>query len=193
MGEKPQLLIQEVLQGLGRLNALVKKIMDQTGAPDPNEAIRRINSGEWIVVPREQSAFKFNPAVFIGEGWSFSDKDRLPLAPADIDPEAVEFIEVVLKKGEVSIKGWERDERLRKADRVHLGPDHFLAYWEMCDKLSESWKIIGFITFDAVKLRDPDGNRYTLYLCWVGGAWHWYCHWLGGAFNSQYQSAVAGK
>ncbi|HAQ02247.1 TPA: hypothetical protein DCZ46_01345 [Candidatus Campbellbacteria bacterium] len=33
----------------GRLNALVKNIMDQTGADDPNEAVRLINSGEWVV------------------------------------------------------------------------------------------------------------------------------------------------
>ncbi len=33
----------------GRLNALVKNIMQQTGATDPNEAVRLVNSGEWIV------------------------------------------------------------------------------------------------------------------------------------------------
>jgi len=53
MEEKPQWLIQEVLPGLGQLNALVKKIMAQTGATDPKEAIRLVNSGEWIVVPRQ--------------------------------------------------------------------------------------------------------------------------------------------
>jgi hypothetical protein len=33
----------------GKLNALVKKVMLQTGQTDANEAIRLINSGEWIV------------------------------------------------------------------------------------------------------------------------------------------------
>lgn len=33
----------------GRLNALVKKIMQQTGVSDPNEAVRLVNSGEWII------------------------------------------------------------------------------------------------------------------------------------------------
>ncbi len=33
----------------GKLNALVKNIMRQTGSTDPNEAIRLVNSGEWVV------------------------------------------------------------------------------------------------------------------------------------------------
>ena len=33
----------------GRLNALVKNIMRQTGQNDPVEAVRLINSGEWVV------------------------------------------------------------------------------------------------------------------------------------------------
>jgi len=34
---------------VGELNALVKNIMRQTGVPDANEAVRLVNSGEWIV------------------------------------------------------------------------------------------------------------------------------------------------
>jgi len=33
---------------VGRLNALVKNAMKQTGESDPNEAVRLVNSGEWI-------------------------------------------------------------------------------------------------------------------------------------------------
>ena len=33
----------------GKLNALVKNIMRQTGSDDPNEAVRLVNSGEWVV------------------------------------------------------------------------------------------------------------------------------------------------
>ena len=33
----------------GKLNSLVKKIMDQTGTDDPIEAVRLINSGEWFL------------------------------------------------------------------------------------------------------------------------------------------------
>ena len=33
----------------GKLNALVKNIMSQTGETDPDEAVRLVNSGEWVV------------------------------------------------------------------------------------------------------------------------------------------------
>lgn len=39
--------IAEVLPG--KLNALVKNLMRQTGQTDPNEAVRLVNSGEWVV------------------------------------------------------------------------------------------------------------------------------------------------
>ena len=33
----------------GKLNALVKNLMRQTGETDPNEAVRLVNSGEWVI------------------------------------------------------------------------------------------------------------------------------------------------
>ncbi|HLM83998.1 MAG TPA: hypothetical protein VK254_02180 [Candidatus Bathyarchaeia archaeon] len=41
---------------MGQLNALVKNSMKQTGTTDPNEAIRRVNSGEWFLVERKAQA-----------------------------------------------------------------------------------------------------------------------------------------
>lgn len=43
--------IAEVMPG--KLNALVKNIMRQTGQSDPNEAVRLVNSGQWVVVSKE--------------------------------------------------------------------------------------------------------------------------------------------
>jgi len=49
--EKPIMVLDDVLGGgLGRMNALVKTIMCQVGTDDPNEAIRLVNSGKWVVV-----------------------------------------------------------------------------------------------------------------------------------------------
>ncbi len=42
-----EFVIAEVMPG--KLNALVKNIMKQTGVSDPNEAVRLVNSGEWVV------------------------------------------------------------------------------------------------------------------------------------------------
>ena len=33
----------------GKLNALVKNLMRQTGETDPNEPVRLVNSGEWVI------------------------------------------------------------------------------------------------------------------------------------------------
>ncbi len=45
--EKPAFVTADVTQGT--LNALVKNIMSQTGATDPNEAVRLVNSGTWAL------------------------------------------------------------------------------------------------------------------------------------------------
>lgn len=134
---------------------------------------------------------KFNPAKFIGNDWSFSDDARLPLAPMGIDFADVEFVGV-LNEDEPSITGQERDERLRKLGRLHLGLDHFLRCWEARNSLPEAWKKV-VIAFDAQKVCSPDREPYVLELYWDGGQWNWGCSWLDGGFNSQVVSAVARK
>ncbi|MBN2093950.1 MAG: hypothetical protein JW740_01055 [Candidatus Zambryskibacteria bacterium] len=44
---KSEFAISEVLPG--KLNAMVKNIMGQMKIDDPNEAVRRVNAGEWVV------------------------------------------------------------------------------------------------------------------------------------------------
>jgi hypothetical protein len=44
---KNEFVIAEVMPG--QLNAMVKNVMGQMKINDPNEAVRRVNSGEWIV------------------------------------------------------------------------------------------------------------------------------------------------
>lgn len=41
--------IGRALDGLGALNAMLKKMMEQTGEEDPKEAIRQFNAGEWLL------------------------------------------------------------------------------------------------------------------------------------------------
>lgn len=42
-----KLVIMEVLNGLGQLNAFLKNMMTATGIDDPNEMIRSVNNHEW--------------------------------------------------------------------------------------------------------------------------------------------------
>ena len=50
----------------GQTNALVKNLMGQMGVSDPVEAIRRINSGEWVVTKAELPAFSTWKQVTVG-------------------------------------------------------------------------------------------------------------------------------
>jgi hypothetical protein len=186
--EKPQSVLAQVLgPGFGQVNVLIKNLMGHMGIDDPFEAVRRVNSGEWMAVPR--LSIVFDPITLLGEGWSLSDENQLPLAPIDIDYGKIEFVGV-LKDGESSINGLERDKRLHERRHLHLGPEHFLRFWKDRQNLPESWKNIGFITFDAMKLRAPNGNLCVLSLCRGGGPWLSDCVWLGFDFSSYNQSAV---
>jgi len=53
MGQKEDFCIARIYPG--RLNALVKNIMRQVGVNDPNEAVRLMNSGEYIVAKNPQA------------------------------------------------------------------------------------------------------------------------------------------
>lgn len=69
----------------GKLNALVKNIMQQTGTGDPNEAVRLVNSGEWILSKPTRSWHEENDIVYLppfttdgttGEGWIYRLKSN---------------------------------------------------------------------------------------------------------------------
>jgi hypothetical protein len=67
--------IAEVMPG--KLNALVKNIMRQTGETDPNEAVRLVNSGEWVVSKPTRSCREEDGVIYFsvtsdgttGEDW----------------------------------------------------------------------------------------------------------------------------
>jgi hypothetical protein len=141
---------------------------------------------------------KFNPAEFIGNGWYIDQKDeQLPAAPSDIDPKDVVF-KNMHRPCEMVLNGEKRLRRHREAGNLCLTADHFFCFWKKREQLPEEWKQTEagetrYIYFDATILRGPGGDRFALYLCWLGGAWRWDYVWLGRDFYSQSQSAVAGK
>jgi len=76
--EKSEFAIAKVEPG--KLNALVKSIMRQTGA-DPNESVRLVNSGEWVVT-RAVRAFKVFMTLNLGTGVKDADGFREALKKA---------------------------------------------------------------------------------------------------------------
>ena len=152
----------------------------------------------------------FNPAKFLGEGWSIwrgpadgnglsgeEDQDRRSLALTEVDLSKVRF-ETCLHDGESSITGEEKLRRLKEAGHIRLDAKVFQTLWENKDKIPESWKEktdcnTTFIFFDGTTLRSPDGDRNVLFLYWSGGGWNWDFRWLHGDWDAHSPSAVLAK
>lgn len=152
----------------------------------------------------------FNPAEFIGIGWSIwrgpadgdglsgeEDQDERSLALKEIGPAKI-LLETCLQD-EKSITGEERILRLKGAGRIRLDAAIFQVFWKNKPLIPEHFKkkIQGnatYIFFDGTPLRSPDGGRYTLYLCFEGGRWcgrwYWRCSWLGNDRSVHNPSAV---
>ncbi len=149
----------------------------------------------------------FNPAKFLGEGWSIwrgpangdglsgdEEQDERSLALTEVDLSKVRF-ETCLRDGEPRINGEEKLKRLREAGHIRLDAKVFQSLWEHKDKIPESWKekINGntrFIFFDGTILRSPYGGRLVLYFYWLGGEWSWSFYWLVDVWCGGSPSAV---
>jgi len=121
-------IIAQVLPGLGRLNALVKNIMRQIGTDDPEEAIRLVNSGEWIISKpvcnwREEDGVIYLTFIsngftgpewieyFESNGFDLNDSTKSALCSDDFKPtEKGTKIEAALLKGML----FKEDDRLTK-------------------------------------------------------------------------------
>lgn len=138
----------------------------------------------------------FNPAEFIGTGWSIimKETDARSTALIELDLNKIQQV-TMLKEGELSIKGEEKLKRLKESENIRLDADIFLALWRNQYLIPESWKqkVDGntrYIFFDGTVLRDSVGYRYVLYLCWFGGAWYWRVRWLDLVWGADGPSAV---
>jgi hypothetical protein len=164
----------------------------------------------WLpTILRIDRSVKFDPAKFLGEGWSIwkgppngdglegeEEQDACALALAEIDLAQVR-LEHMLEGEETWIQGEDKLERLKKASprRIRLDARVFQTLWEDQSKIPESWKELTngnttFIYFDGTVLRDSSSGRYVLYLCWDVGQWHWRAHWLENVWRRHDPSAV---
>jgi len=169
----------------------------------------KVMIGEPRIVKIDRSK-PFDPAKFIGVGWTIwkgpansdglkgeEDQDKRSLALTEIDLTKVRFVDM-LKSGGSVVNGEEKQKRLAKAGHLCLDVKIFQTLWENQVLIPALWKEpIGgntrYIYFDGTKLRDPDGRRYVLCLCWAGRRWYWGYRWLGGEWDSFRPSAVLGE
>ncbi|MBI3273550.1 MAG: hypothetical protein HYZ69_00225 [Candidatus Colwellbacteria bacterium] len=150
----------------------------------------------------------FNPATFIGVGWSIwrgpvdgnglegeEERDHRAATLTEVDLNKVQLV-TCLKRGESVTTGEERIKRLKTDGRVRLDENAFQAFWENRAQLPARFKErvngnIQFIFFDGVVLRSPDGCRCALCLCFgFVGSWRWNYYWLDNARDACYPSAV---
>ncbi len=138
-------------------------------------------------------AVEFDPASFFEPGWSIDPNDeQLPSAPFDIDPNDISFTNV-FHPGEPALLGEERWRRLREARHLYLNADHFVRFWNMRGCLPEKWEVVKYITFDATKLRGPNGRHYILFIHWRGIVWDWNYARFDSVISREIQSGVAGE
>ncbi len=138
----------------------------------------------------------FNPAEFIGEGWTFwrgpadgtglegdLEQDSRSLALTEMDLSKI-LLEAHLKPGETGTTGEERIKRLIAANRIRLDLGVFKTLWDNKALIPKYKKKINgkstHIFFDGQTLRSPNGKRFTLSLYLSDdGTWCWLVHWLG--------------
>lgn len=190
------------------------------GWADNHEAMKSIflqaliPPGDSVPTPKEPKTIlsidrvhPFNPAEFIGKGWSIwrgpeggdglsgdEEQDEHSLALIEICPATI-LLETGLDGGKKEITGEERILRLKAAGRIRLDAAIFHSLWRNQHLIPEEWKkkingYTAYIFFDGTTLRSPDGDRCALYLCFDDGGWDWDYHWLDCGRHVRSPSAV---
>jgi hypothetical protein len=133
----------------------------------------------------------FNPAEFIGSGWSFwcgpekgnglegdIEQDSRSLEMTEVDLSKI-LLETHLKGRETYTTGDEHVQRLIYSDRILLDLGVFKTFWDKKVLIPTLFKEkiggnITYVFFDGQTLRSPSGNRCTMYLCIDDdGEWSW--------------------
>ncbi|MBI2482427.1 MAG: hypothetical protein HYV76_02625 [Candidatus Vogelbacteria bacterium] len=177
----------------GKLNALVKNLMRQTGQTDPNEAVRLVNSGEWVVSRpirswREQDGviyFSVTSDGTTGEDWitrlknkgfRVGDYAKQVLRSPDFKPTNGATTEVAVLKGML----FEDNDRITKkiraeADKRKLSkPNAELAYLIRDTFTDEQLEQMGlwYIVTMHEPINDSDDDPSLLVAsCYDDGRW----------------------
>jgi len=135
----------------------------------------------------------FNPAKFIGKGWTIEEEDERSLALTQVDLSAI-LLETTLKPSDNGrVQGEEKLRRLKASGHIRLDAMVLQTLWENKHLIPESWKTKNAVYFDGTVLRRPFGSRCVLCLSWYGDEWNWYYDWLDHDWNAENPSAVLVK
>lgn len=139
------------------------------------------NSGRLTVDPkilRIDYVHPFDPAEFIGKGWTVDEQDKQSLLITELDLSKIQF-RTCLKEG--GMKGEEKLERLKTMNVIRHGGNEFLALWNNYEANGENsgleWlrknRGITYLDFFGLILRSLHSNRYVLCLVWNNYRWRW--------------------
>ena len=125
------------------------------------------------------------PPGFMGEGWSIAEEDERAEDLIEIDVDKIALINCAYKD-EQHPTGERWLKLLKETPHVRLGGRVFLALWEQQNAIPDNWKEpLTFVFFDGLIVGHRNGNRYSLYLSWHDGNWHWYSGWLGNTRSAK--------
>ena len=208
LGVAVRKLVTLPAQVLGIVCDLLEKLSDPEWLEASKKFLRKENPWpkqvDVITINRTRP---FNPAEFIGEGWSIwrgpadgnglegdEEQDERSLKLTEVNFSKVR-LETCLKGGESSVKGEEKLKRLKETNCIRLDAKIFQTLWQNQHLIPESWKEktngnTTYVFFDGTTLRGPFGRRIVLYLFFRDGKWYWYYCWLEDDWHDNSPSAV---
>jgi hypothetical protein len=181
----------EAMVGLSSVLATAEKIAALKGVPvkvgaNQGAGYNANDATESNIIHIDRST-PFNPATFIGKGWTIKEQDERSLALTELDLIKIK-LETTLEDIETSVRGEEKLLRLKAMNAIRLDARIAQILYEDPFRIPEEWKKY-FIYFDGTILRNPDGDRYVLCLYW-NGHWEWNDDWLEEDCEADSPSAV---
>ena len=200
--------VMDALQAAGWTADDVTKFGQFKDLPGIRSVVR--GHAEIRVVKRPIQRAPFDPAPFIGAGWTTwrgpingnglegeEECDKRSLALQEVDFTQARFVDG-LKEGEKTVKGEEKLRRMRESGDILLDPGFAVTLLNEPGQATLEWyyKTTGktYLDFMGRILRNPNGNRYVLCVFRSGGGqWGWrFFFWLGdGWFADDLSASLA--
>lgn len=180
----------------GKLNALVKNMMRQTGIANANEVVRLFNSGNFELKVTNHIIDCDKAPLILYDGWKV--EEHIKGGQFAWNPEKVKLFLSVNQKYDTStsMKGEELRKELKDQPVVNANVlDYLLDHPNL---IPEEWKVeekgkTRYVFFWGTIYRDPEDDLFVRYLSFDGSHWKQEHYWLYDGFNDNYSACVFTK
>ncbi len=187
-----ELALQRIVEG---------ELLPEASGAQPTTA--RSEGLTWIL--KIDRSIPFNPAMFIGKGWSIwrghaygnghggdeqQSKKSLVLSEVDITKIKLKTC-LDQPTHQKCMNGEEFLRRLKRGARLLLDAKVGQTLLENPHCIPEDWRFVE-VCFMGTELRSPDGDRYILRLNWSGERWHYSPHQIDNYFYAVHPAVVGG-